>query len=118
MGHQGPGHHIAAAMQHMQQQHRNHQEPISHYQQQPQVGMVHPLNHGSNSTNSSGFIGVPPSPTPPPPPPPPPPIQEMPAGSPISDSLPEPPIHLQQNPILEHFDRPGNGILNFKLYQI
>jgi len=72
------------------------------------IGMVHPLTHHAHHhhNSASGNFAVPPSPTPPPPPPPPV-LHEMPV-SPISDSLPEPPMHLQHNQHNandHHFDR-------------
>lgn len=71
------------------------------------IGMVHPLTHSAHHHNhnsaSANFI-IPPSPTPPPPPPPT--VHEMPV-SPISDSLPEPPMHLRHNN--DHFERHSNA---------
>lgn len=110
--------HIANAMQQMQQQshYQSHQQSHQpqHQQQhhqhavQPQpIGMVHPLTHHTHHT-SANYI-VPPSPTPPPPPPLPTHL-EM-SVSPVIDSLPEPPMHLQHVPNADHFERRSNGMI-------
>lgn len=98
----------------------------SHYGQSmgaPQpIGMVHPLTHPAHhhhNSASANFV-VPPSPTPPPPPPPPV-VHELPV-SPISDSLPEPPVHLQHNiehnQQNDHFERHSNGRSAHKLLSL
>ncbi|XP_023224254.1 abl interactor 2-like isoform X1 [Centruroides sculpturatus] len=62
-------------------------------QSQPQIGMVHPITHHQQHTMTIN----PPSPIPPPPPP------EMSSVN-LTDSLPEPPIHLSGN----DFEHSGN----------
>lgn len=109
---QGGPHHQGNSMSTLQRnsssssQHQHHQEPLYHQhgmphpQQQPQVGMVHPMGHTNahNTVTQQNF--VPPSPTPPPPPPP---SHHESAVSPVSDaSLPEPPSHLHHQ---DHSDR-------------
>lgn len=111
VGHQSG--HIANAIQQMGPQSgvASHYGPSMHsssVSQTPQpIGMVYPLN--SHHTHHHHNSAVPPSPTPPPPPPPPV-LHEMPV-SPISDSLPEPPMHLQHNQHNNehHFERHSNA---------
>lgn len=110
--------HIANVLQQMgpQSGHQSHYGQSMHSSQasqQPQpIGMVHPLPHHAHhhhNSASANFV-VPPSPTPPPPPPPPV-LNEMPV-SPISDSLPEPPLHLQHTQhASDHFERHPNGMI-------
>lgn len=113
MAHQGGN--IANAMQQMHpqqyqshyQQHQQLQHSLSQ-QQQPQIGMVHPLTHHAHHHNAAANFVVPPSPTPPPPPPP---VHHEIPVSPLSDSLPEPPsLHLQHSSAIEHTERHSNGI--------
>ena len=156
----GAGHIANAMQQMQQQQQQQQQQRQSHYQQhaqlqqqqqaqqnlsqvnqvnqQPQIGMVHPLTHHNahhhtnahtNVSNASNNFIVPPSPTPPPPPPPMHDVNALPV-SPLSDSLPEPPMHLQHQQHQHHqqhlqtvhhhsggdFDRHANGM--FILYVV
>ncbi|RWS17888.1 Abl interactor 1-like protein [Dinothrombium tinctorium] len=109
MAHQGG--HISAAMQQMSRRQEHYQQTLHQQQQQqqqsqPQVGMVHPLTHTTTRNMASNNFVVPPSPTPPPPPPPP--VQNDIPSSPVSDSLPEPPMHLQHS-MGDQIDKPGNG---------
>ncbi len=114
---------IATVLQQMgpQSGHPSHYGTQTSAQPQP-IGMVYPQTHSHHShahhhhnSASANFV-IPSSPTPPPPPPPPA-LHEMPV-SPNSDSLPEPPMHLQHTNNADHYERHSNGmnhclLLNF-----